>query len=74
MAAVDARGVWLLVGVARSANSGCGLRERFLGGAGLRRAVSAVTKRRLAALCDTPESWSMQLLCARCYGKTQRGF
>ena len=48
------------------------LRERFLGGAGLRRAVSAVMKQRLAALCDTRESWSMQLLCAESRGKTQR--
>ena len=48
------------------------LRERFLGGAELRRAVSAVVKQRLAALCDTRESWSMQRLCAACSGKTQR--
>ena len=40
------------------------LRERFLGGAELRRAVSAVVKQRLAALCDTRESWSMQRLRA----------
>jgi len=52
----------------------CALRERFLGGAELRRAVSAVVKQRLAALCDTRESWSMQRLCAACGGKTQRGF
>ena len=38
----------------------------------LRRAVSAVAKQRLAALCDTRESWSMQRLCAACSGKTQR--
>jgi len=48
------------------------LRERFLGGAELRRAASAVLKQRLAALCDTRESWSMQRLCAACSGKTQR--
>jgi hypothetical protein len=70
MAAVDAMRVWLLVGGARRANSECALRERFLGGAGLRRAASAVMKQRLAALCDARESWSMQLLCARGYGKT----
>ena len=49
------------------------LRERFLGGAELRGAASAVVKQRLAALCDTRESWSMQRLCAACGGKTQRG-
>ena len=49
------------------------LRERFLGGAELRRAASAVVKQRLAALCDTRESWAMQRLCAACGGKTQRG-
>ena len=47
------------------------LRERFLGGAELRRAVSAVVKQRTAALCDTRESWSMQRLCAAGGGKTQ---
>jgi hypothetical protein len=72
MAAVGAIRVWLLVGGARRANSGFALRERFLGGAELRRAASAVVKQRLAALCDTRESWSMQRLCARCYGKTLR--
>jgi len=51
----------------------CALRERFLGGAERRRAVSAVMKQRLAALGDTRESWSMQRLCARIYGKTLRG-
>ena len=51
----------------------CALRERFLGGAERRRAVSAVLKQRLAALCDTRESWSMQRLCAERRRKTQRG-
>jgi hypothetical protein len=29
-------------------------------------------KQRLAALCDTRESWSMRLLCAERTGKTLR--
>ena len=49
------------------------LRERFLGGAELRGAASAVMKQRLAALRDARESRSMQRLCARIYGKTLRG-
>ena len=51
----------------------CALRERFLGGAELRRAASAVMKQRLAALGDTRERWLMQRLCAESGGKTQRG-
>ena len=50
------------------------LRERFLGGAELRGAASAVMKQRLAALCDTRENWSMQRLRAVSSGKTLRGF
>ena len=50
----------------------CALRERFLGGAELRRAVSAVMKQRLAALGDTRVSWSMQRLRAESRCKTQR--